>query len=39
LGPGSSGELREMTAFALGEIESIKAADAILSYLKNEKSR
>ncbi len=37
LGPGSSGELREMAAFALGEIESIKAADAILSYLENEK--
>ena len=37
LGSGSSGELREMAAFALGEIESVKAADAILKNLANEK--
>lgn len=34
----SSDEVRAMTAFALGEIESIKAADAILKVLQNTKN-
>ncbi|QQS40758.1 MAG: peptidylprolyl isomerase [Acidobacteriota bacterium] len=33
-----SGDVAVMTAFALGEIESPKAADSILAVLKNEKS-
>src|SRR5438034_6077350 len=36
LGNDASGEVRAMAAFALGEIESIKAADSILRALRAE---